>query len=67
MPDMGWTEYISSIEKMEWLGSLTVTETTDEFGNKRFFVTDYEDEWVGNPFDTREAALKEIERLRNSD
>lgn len=45
--------------------SYTVEETQDEFGYPKFFVTNEDGDWVRDPFDSREAAYEEIERLKD--
>ena len=64
MPDLGWQNYIDAQEKGAWLGSLTVAETEDEFGVPRFFVEDYDGDWIGEAFDTKELAQDAIRALR---
>jgi hypothetical protein len=47
----------------EFLSTLTVEKTQDEFGKNRFFVTGPDGDWLGDPFDTEEAAWELIDQL----
>jgi hypothetical protein len=66
MPDLGWSNYIAGVERQEYLESLTVVHTLDEHGNPRFFVEDFEGDWVGEAFDTYELAQEKIKELRGA-
>lgn len=67
MPDMGWTDRQAGFDKAKWLESLTVQKTVDEFGNPRYFITDWNGDWIGDAFETAEFAFDEIDKMRRSD
>lgn len=64
MPDLGWTEYTSAQELSEWLGSLTVSHTVDEWNEDHYYVEDYTGTWIGESFPSADLARDEIQRIR---
>lgn len=66
MSDLGWQQYVDGQEQAHYLDSLTVSKTQDEFGQARYFVTDFEGDWIGEPYDTPELAFAEIDRMRRA-
>jgi hypothetical protein len=57
---------IEAQEDANYLASLNVWKTTDEFGEARYFICDFQGDMVGEAYSTPEAAFAEIDRMRNA-
>lgn len=58
---------MAEIRNEEWYAGLCVGHTEDEEQRDRYFVETVDGDWIGDVFDTPEAAQEEIERMRKED
>lgn len=65
MPDMGFSRHHDAQERAAYLAALQVDRpSTDEYGETRYHIVDWNGDWVGDSYPTPELAADAITQMR---